>query len=246
MVTGHPISADEGQVHLWVVDLDRLSRSGLGPATITPGDRTQADRLRERQTADRLLARRSATRSIIARTLGLDPGAVAISRLCPTCGSDAHGRPLVPGSPLAFSVTSSHGVATVATSDRPIGVDLETDRPALEVSPLALTSGEQRVLDQQSEDTRATAYLRLWTAKEAVLKSCGRSLADGMAGVDAASVLGGGQSPVRCGDDQRTVRHWRLAIGGNDECILALAEETTGPVIWHGVPASPDLVARAL
>lgn len=134
-----------------------------------------------------------------AWVLGLDPRFVQIERGCPHCGGRNHGRPLVvvsagAGSPSAFSSPASRplhvslsraggSVVFALTFLGPVGVDIESvadvsragfDEVAfdavafgpVELAALAALSGAEAV----------GARARLWTAKEAALKSTGDGL----------------------------------------------------------------------
>ena len=100
------------------------------------------------------------------------PGAVTSGRLCPACGSDAHGRPwLRHGARLrcvSLSRSGPHLVTVIA--DRPVGVDVEA--AAIDVQPaLVLAPGE------------AGDLARTWARKEAILKLRGTGLATPMSAV---------------------------------------------------------------
>ncbi len=110
-----------------------------------------------------------------ARSL-LGPGDVTSGRLCPSCGSDAHGRPWVRhlDRPLHVSLSRSglHLVTAIAPlgSATPIGVDVEVAR--IDVHPsLVLAPGEIGDL------------ARTWARKEAILKARGTGLMTPMSDV---------------------------------------------------------------
>lgn len=125
------------------------------------------------QELQRLLAFRSAAaaqeyllgatglRRLLGEVLPLAPADVPIDRTCARCGAP-HGRPIVAG--LHVSIAHAGGIALVAASSDPVGVDLEpTGR---EVPP----------------DCGA-ADLADWVRKEAVLKLSGHGLRIPMAEV---------------------------------------------------------------
>lgn len=110
-----------------------------------------------------------------ARSL-LGPGVVTSGRLCPTCGSDEHGRPWVRHEGLAVPVSMSrsgpHLVTAVGAPDSPgpVGVDVEVARIAVRPE-LVLAPGE-------TGDLAAT-----WVRKEAILKARGTGLTTPMSSV---------------------------------------------------------------
>ncbi|WP_350280987.1 4'-phosphopantetheinyl transferase superfamily protein [Kribbella sp. HUAS MG21] len=107
----------------------------------------------------------------------------------PTLTHDAAGRPHIPG--LAVSITyTHHRLAVAASYDGPIGVDLEEIRPR-DFRPLADRWFTPRELDWTArQPDRLTAFLRLWTAKEAVGKALGTGLHG--SGLRREMPLGGG------------------------------------------------------
>ncbi len=227
-------------IDLWIVDLDRWADTLLSPSTLTDADRSQADRLHDPLAGRRLLARRSLTRWLLASSLGIDPSGVALVRTCPTCGSTEHGRPSVVGEPFQFSVSSSGGVAAVGLSERPLGVDIELVDTDIVPLPKALTDGEQRRLAALSPDDQRIGFLRLWTAKEAVLKAEGHSLADDPATIDVEGVLTGpAADAVAPGPTPGT---WRVQVveveaTGSDRVVVAVADENGWRVVTRSVDA---------
>jgi phosphopantetheinyl transferase len=101
---------------------------------------------------------REALRRSAEAVLRAELGATNLARLCPRCGSGAHGRPhltVARGRAPSVSLSYADGLVLVAwTWDGPIGVDVEPEGPAV---------GEF--------GTR-----REWTRAEAVLKATGEGL----------------------------------------------------------------------
>jgi len=100
------------------------------------------------------------------------PGAGLSGRLCPACGSDAHGRPWLRHRArlpyVSLSRAGPHLVTVIA--DRPVGVDVEA--AVIDVHPaLVLAPGETGDL------------ARTWVRKEAVLKLRGTGLSTPMSEV---------------------------------------------------------------
>jgi len=113
---------------------------------------------------------------IHARSL-LGPGAVTSGRLCPACGSDAHGRPWVrhEGQPVHVSMSRSGPHLVTAIAAVPVGVDVEV--AAIGVLPeLVLAPGE-------SSDIESGDLAQTWARKEAILKARGTGLTTPMSAV---------------------------------------------------------------
>ena len=98
----------------------------------------------------RSLLRQRAEQALLEET-----GGTQVVRLCPWCGSDQHGRPIVLGSTAAVSIAYAADLVAVAWSpDGPVGIDIEVDGTGV---------GEY-------------GDLRAWTRIEALLKSTGEGL----------------------------------------------------------------------
>ncbi|HWD82423.1 MAG TPA: 4'-phosphopantetheinyl transferase superfamily protein [Kribbella sp.] len=96
----------------------------------------------------------------------------------PVLDHDEAGRPHIPG--LAVSITyGHHRLAVAASTGGPLGIDLEEFRPR-DVGALASRWFDPRELDWlDRQSDQLPAFLRLWTAKEAVGKALGHGLENG-------------------------------------------------------------------
>jgi len=118
--------------------------------------------------------------ALLAGYLGIAPGEVRLV-------ANAHGRPALDpghGDGLDFNWSHSGEQALVALA-RGIapGIDLERRRTranALEIAQRFFTAEEAGWLGTLDESERRSAFLELWTAREAVLKALGRGLAFGL------------------------------------------------------------------
>lgn len=97
---------------------------------------------------------------------------------------DAHGRPRLP--PGSGDVGWSHAGGRLLLAYAPrgrVGVDLESSARAtrpLEVARRYFDPQEAAALAALDPDARPLAFLRLWCAKEAVLKAHGQGLSFGL------------------------------------------------------------------
>lgn len=118
-----------------------------------------------------------AVRVWLADRLALPPDAVVLSR-------DDRGRPRLDHA--ALDVNWSHSGEGLLVAGGPgvrVGVDLEREHPrprALELARRFFAPPEQAWLEALAADRRAAAFLRLWCAKEAVLKAHGHGLSFGL------------------------------------------------------------------
>lgn len=115
----------------------------------------------------------------LSERLGVAPEALGLAR-------DAHGRPRLDprlGADASWS-HSGEGLLLALARGARVGADLEQVRPrprALDLAARYFTGAESDWLRAQPGDAaRDTAFLRLWCAKEAVLKAHGRGLAFGL------------------------------------------------------------------
>jgi 4'-phosphopantetheinyl transferase len=118
-------------------------------------------------------------RAWLADELGLAPAAIPLRR-------DPHGRPRLAGALRDFDVSWSHsgeGLLIALGEGMDIGADLERARlrpRALELAERFFHAHEHAWLRALPEPERNEAFLRLWCAKEAVVKAHGRGIAFGL------------------------------------------------------------------
>lgn len=112
-------------------------------------------------------------RQSLARVVGTSPGEVEL-RIGP------NGAISAPSPAPWFSLSHGKGAIGLALSAHgPLGLDIEIRRPVPEAAAIARDwpKGDQVVIAQDRPEEPAE-FLRLWTAREAVLKCFGRGLAD--------------------------------------------------------------------
>ena len=125
----------------------------------------------------------------LARVLGCEPAAVTLVR-------DALGRPRLGALQRGWDVSWSHsgqGLLIALGEGVDIGADLERIKPrprALALARRFLAGSEADWLATLPIQAREPAFLRLWCAKEAVLKAHGRGLAFGLDKLAFAEVNG--------------------------------------------------------
>jgi 4'-phosphopantetheinyl transferase len=115
------------------------------------------------------------------------------------------------------------------TRDVDLGVDIEQTREgvhALELAQRFFAPAEAKVLAACGEAERNRLFLRLWCAKEAVLKALGRGLAFGLERVEFARALEGWR-PARFDAEAGAAAGWQVLP-------LRLAPDCPGALAWRG------------
>jgi len=145
----------------------------------------------------------------LAREFGGDASDYAFER-------DAHGRPQLQRAGLDCSWSHSGEHLLIACGEATcVGTDLEAIRPRRNALALArrFFADEESAWLAQRTDMESVAverdFLRLWCAKEAVLKAHGRGLAFGLHRL-AFAESDGGLFLARCDDELGDPRDWRL------------------------------------
>jgi len=140
----------------------------------------------------------------------------------------AHGKPELADAALQFNLSHSGDALLLALSrDAALGVDLEArnrrTRAVPELAQRWFTPGEAALLSAQPETSQQSAFLRLWTCKEAVLKCAGTGIG---AGLDQVEFELSAQA------------HVRGVRGDADWQLLALEPDAAhfGALAWRGKP----------
>ena len=129
-------------------------------------------------------------RDWLAGELGTSAGALAISR-------SGQGRPQLGGAHGDWDASWSHsgeGLLMALAQGLRVGIDLEVRRPrpkALLLAERFFAPGEAAALAALPDDAREAAFVRLWCAKEAVLKAHGQGLSFGLHRLEFAFDGGG-------------------------------------------------------
>ena len=136
-----------------------------------------------------------------------------------------HGKPRVADARLEFNLSHTSDALLLGVSrNLPLGVDLESAqrhvRSASELARRFFHPSEAAALERVAEPGRQAAFLRLWCAKEAVLKAHGRGIGFGLDRVEFAINSSGAVVPS----------------AGNPWQVLALAPAPgyLGALAWRG------------
>lgn len=160
---------------VWSVDLDAVPIE-VAAEGLPPDERRRAAAFRRAVDRRRYTASRLALRRILAAYAGRRPDALAFE-------TRPGGKPVLPGGP-AFSLSHAGPHLLVAVHARDaVGVDVEAVAPVEDgVLARVLTARERAALDAAAD--RDAAFARIWTLKEAILKTAGEGLARPMPEVE--------------------------------------------------------------
>jgi len=178
-------------------------------------------------------------RAVLGRYLGRPAAAVQFTRR-----TDPNARPgLPPGARLRLDFSLSHAgdfAAVAVTRGIRVGVDVETPRPRLDPIAVArahFAPSETAALEACAQARQAALFLRLWTAKEAVLKALGTGLA-GSLSQTAFHLDRDGRPRLRM---QSALALWMPAQVGGATLALAAPRSVRRVRFWSG---SGFVVAR--
>jgi 4'-phosphopantetheinyl transferase len=157
------------------VELDRMPP---GTALLDERERARHRRLASPRQARRYASTRSALRVVLGAALDLAPQDVALEQ-------GPHGKPLLAGATgISFNLSHRGDSAVIAlAAGCEVGVDVELSSRLAAPTRLAgrfFDAGEAATIAALPEALARDAFLRCWTAKEAVLKAIGTGLEGGM------------------------------------------------------------------
>ena len=154
------------------------------------------------------MAAEATARAWLGPLLGLAPDEIPLWR-------DAHGRPRLRSPATGCDTGWSHsgdGLVIAFARGLQLGIDLERMRPRPNATALArrfFAKPEADWLESLPDPAREGAFLRVWCAKEAMLKAHGRGLAFGLAKLVFAE-RGGALELVECDPALGVPGDWRV------------------------------------
>lgn len=233
--------AVEGEVHVWLVGLDRDEASLRELSGLLSADELErAGRFHFRRDQDHFVAARGALREILGRYAGVAPRLLRFSY-------EKHGKPALGpetgGGLLRFNLAHSHGLALCAvTLGRAVGVDLELVREefaGMEIAERFFSPREVAALRAVAPAERATAFFDCWARKEAYIKARGEGLSHPLHSF-AVSLAPGEPAALLCTDDDppEAARWSLLELSPGGPYRAALAVEGAPPALrcwsWSG------------
>lgn len=180
---------------LWSGRVSELAAEAAAAAhTLDTSERQRLTSLRRAADRERYLVAHVTLRSLLGERLGIPPASVVIARQpCAGCAGP-HGRPVVPGDPVHFSLSHAGDRVLIALARTAVGVDVE-EVPAASAAEEVLSllhPREHAELEAVLSGERAVAFARCWVRKEAYLKATGAGLTEH----PSVTYLGSGVQPA--------------------------------------------------
>jgi 4'-phosphopantetheinyl transferase len=176
---------DADSVHLWSLSL-RVSPASLDRLAplLDSAEQRRAKLFHFDRDRRRFIVGRAALRNILGRYLRAEPADLRLEY-------SPRGKPFLPtGSALHFNFAHCEDLAVLAMTRRPnVGVDLERVRPvegALEMAAFFCSPDEYAQFQSVPALEKETAFFRLWTRKEALLKATGHGIGDALNKVEVS------------------------------------------------------------
>jgi 4'-phosphopantetheinyl transferase len=215
---GLPTLDDE--VHVWAVPLatrqagvDQLSQ------VLSSNERKRAAEFRVDDARRRFVIARAALRHLLGAYLGIPPGEIGLT-------SRTNEKPILAvtniANDLQFNLSHSGELALIAVANGcEVGIDVEQVRAVghlEQISKRFFHPAESEAVFRTAAKNRNIAFLRCWTAKEAILKAVGTgitgSLADFRVPIDEHR-----QSWIECGG----TRFWVQPLVPSEHYVGAVA-----------------------
>jgi 4'-phosphopantetheinyl transferase len=217
------LAADEA--HAWAVPLNRAPPVDERHAILSPSERRRAGRFRGDEPRARFTIGRSALRILLGRYLGISPAEIGLT-------DDLQGKPRLADpnglAPLRFNLAHSGELALVAvTAGCDVGIDVERHRVVShweEIAHRYFHAAEARALFTSTAAQRPAAFLRCWTAKEAVLKAIGVGLSGSLGGFQVRVDQLAGQWVLVPSGGAATPSHvWLQPLAPHGDYVAAVA-----------------------
>lgn len=161
-------------IEIIVAPLDRdLESIDARAASLSAAERERAARFRSNADRRRFIAAHSTLRELLGARSGSPPESLQLE-------SGKHGKPVLAGSRLQFSLSRSGELAAYAFArGRAVGIDVEAIRPLAAADAIAAKTfpyREWRAYAALSAGDKVRGFFRGWTRAEALAKALGGGL----------------------------------------------------------------------
>jgi len=153
----------DGEVHVWLIDSYRAN-------CLDRDELARAAKLISPIHQERFIKAHSGLREIVARYIHHDPKTIIFDKT-------ASGKPVLKNFPnIHFNLTHSEDIALCVISNTPVGIDVEYLDKNIDYLNIA-----KRYFSPTEVIHNKLDFLKLWTQKEAYLKSRGMGISAGLA-----------------------------------------------------------------
>lgn len=191
-------------VEIWTIDLHAWERDlGQLGVVLDGAERARIERLRPDLRAPFIVAH-AALRQVLSWHLEVPAASIRFTHA-------AHGKPLIEGSSLGFSLSHSGDLAVCAVAAGPIGVDIEVVRHLPDAGALVrrfFARAEAAAYASLPDVHRPHAFFAMWTQKEALLKATGEGLSRSLDSLEIARTELG--ELIACVDGRRVDHQWSI------------------------------------
>lgn len=161
------------EVHVWRLSLDAVNMQ-QDSSVLSLDEERRALAFHFERDRNSYFTTRTALRILLGHYFGCQPEDVRLEY-------EAAGKPFVCGeSGICFNVSHSNQLAQLAfTKQVAVGVDIESQRPGIEIEELAerfFAGLEREAMRGASEAEKRQLFYRIWSAKEACVKAIGQGL----------------------------------------------------------------------
>lgn len=183
----NPSQSSLSEVQIRYIDPANVVDTGLIAQMHTWLDSTEKARLQRYKQADHrhtFLVSHALTRKMLGKAIGCAPADIRL-------GVTGRDKPvlLAPSHevPLHFNLSHTSGLAVVAMSEQPVGVDVEhltRKAPGPDLAKRYFTAAEHQDIESQPDSLRQERFLMYWTLKEAFLKAQSWGIVDSLKGFE--------------------------------------------------------------
>jgi phosphopantetheinyl transferase len=167
-----------GEVHIWKADLNVVATYQVEARILSADEKDRADRMIDPLKRGRFRSARIALREILSLYKNESPEMIEFS-------FGKNGKPYIKQGSLKYAISfnishSADLMLVVLSNSAPVGIDLEEKHSLTSQEWIIRQYFSQKdnyFLNQLPEGERLSAFLRLWTLKEAYAKALGSGLA---------------------------------------------------------------------
>ncbi|HEX2477581.1 MAG TPA: 4'-phosphopantetheinyl transferase superfamily protein [Lacipirellulaceae bacterium] len=221
-----PAGLSDDEAHVWAVRVDETQApADQRMACFSPDERQRAEQFQLEAPRRRFIVARTALRRLLGHYLDIPAADISLAY-------SPRGKPMLGGTSaggsLQFNVAHTHELALVAvTRGCDVGVDVERLRMVSRLESIVrryFHPAEVSEILKAPAESRNEAFLRCWTAKEAVIKAIGTGITDSLAAFCVSVANSNGawvEMPIF--DNATPLRCWLQRLSPSESSTAAVA-----------------------